>query len=126
MFTLARPGLLEAINPEMQALFRAVIYAFSIWVNKQTPGNMFMNLVFANGHAPATPYPRLRIPLTSPCEQAIETDLTCARHIFHCQCLFRVKRILKIPHPSKYIKVPHELGASKSCTVIREQWETLK
>lgn len=55
MFALARPGLLEAINPEMQALFRAVIYAFSIWVNKQTPGNMFMNLVFANGHAPAIP-----------------------------------------------------------------------
>lgn len=56
VFALARPGLLEAINPEMQALFRAVIYAFSIWINKQTPGNVFMNLICVNGHAPATPF----------------------------------------------------------------------
>ena len=59
MFALARPALLEAIKPEMQALLRAVIYAFSIWVNKQTPGNMFMNLVFVNGYAPIQQaYPR--------------------------------------------------------------------
>jgi hypothetical protein len=57
VFALARPGLLEACNPELQALFRAVIYAFSIWVNKQTPGNMFMNLVFANSYAADTPRP---------------------------------------------------------------------
>lgn len=49
VFALARPGLLEAIQPEIQALFRAVIYAFSIWVNKQTPGNVFMNLLFVDG-----------------------------------------------------------------------------
>lgn len=51
VFALARPGLLEGIQPEIQALFRAVIYAFSIWVNKQTPGNVFMNLLFVNGRS---------------------------------------------------------------------------
>jgi hypothetical protein len=53
VFALARPGLLEAVQPEIQALFRAVIYAFSIWVNKQTPGNVFMNLLFVNGRSPS-------------------------------------------------------------------------
>jgi hypothetical protein len=56
VFALARPGLLESINPEMQAIFRTVIYAFSIWINKQTPGNMFMNLICVNAHVPAPPY----------------------------------------------------------------------
>ena len=55
VFALARPGLLEAVQPEIQALFRAVIYAFSIWVNKQTPGNVFMNLLFVNGRSHSRP-----------------------------------------------------------------------
>ena len=53
VFALAKPGMLEAVNPEMQALFRVVMYAFSTWANKQTPGNMFMNLVFVNARSPA-------------------------------------------------------------------------
>ena len=55
VFALAKPGMLEAVNPEMQALFRVVMYAFSTWANKQTPGNMFMNLVFVDARAPASP-----------------------------------------------------------------------
>jgi len=81
VFALARPGLLEACNPELQALFRAVIYAFSIWVNKQTPGNMFMNLVFANSYAADTPRPPGCVHLNlfvSVCVR--ERDCVCEAH----------------------------------------------
>lgn len=82
VFALARPGLLEACNPELQALFRAVIYAFSIWVNKQTPGNMFMNLVFANSYAADTPRPPGCVHLNLfVCERVCVREIVCVRLI---------------------------------------------
>ncbi|KAJ0256740.1 Peroxisome biogenesis protein 2 [Hirschfeldia incana] len=44
VFTLAKPGMLFQYEPELDAFLEFLIWRFSIWVDKPTPGNALMNL----------------------------------------------------------------------------------
>ncbi|GJN35681.1 hypothetical protein PR202_gb24479 [Eleusine coracana subsp. coracana] len=44
VFSLMKPGLLFQYEPELDAFLEFLIWRFSIWVDKPTPGNALMNL----------------------------------------------------------------------------------
>ncbi|KAG8067647.1 hypothetical protein GUJ93_ZPchr0005g16318 [Zizania palustris] len=44
VFSLVKPGLLFHYEPELDAFLEFLIWRFSIWVDKPTPGNALMNL----------------------------------------------------------------------------------
>ncbi|KAL3690859.1 hypothetical protein R1sor_004510 [Riccia sorocarpa] len=44
VFSLAQPGLLLRYEPELNAFLEFLIWRFSIWVDRPTPGNALMNL----------------------------------------------------------------------------------
>lgn len=44
VFTLMKPGMLFQYEPELDAFLEFLIWRFSIWVDKPTPGNALMNL----------------------------------------------------------------------------------
>ncbi|CAD6262135.1 unnamed protein product [Miscanthus lutarioriparius] len=44
VFSLVKPGLLFQYEPELDAFLEFLIWRFSIWVDKPTPGNALMNL----------------------------------------------------------------------------------
>lgn len=44
VFSFVRPGLLSRIEPELTLILDALVFRFSIWVDRPTPGNALMNL----------------------------------------------------------------------------------
>ncbi|KAJ3701595.1 hypothetical protein LUZ61_005300 [Rhynchospora tenuis] len=55
VFTLIKPGLLYQYEPELDAFLEFLIWRFSIWVDKPTPGNALMNLRYRDErHVPVS------------------------------------------------------------------------
>ncbi|KAJ3671926.1 hypothetical protein LUZ60_008005 [Juncus effusus] len=48
VFSLMKPGFLFQYEPELDAFLEFLIWRFSIWVDKPTPGNSLMNLRYRN------------------------------------------------------------------------------
>lgn len=46
-----QPGLVSRYEPELNALLEFLIWRFSIWVDRPTPGNSLMNLRFRDERA---------------------------------------------------------------------------
>ncbi|CAA3023704.1 peroxisome biogenesis 2 [Olea europaea subsp. europaea] len=51
VFSLMKPGMLFQYEPELDAFLEFLIWRFSIWVDKPTPGNALMNLRYRDEHA---------------------------------------------------------------------------
>eukprot|EP01018_Ginkgo_biloba_P002286 Gb_24669 [translate_table: standard] len=51
VFSLMKPGWLFRYEPELDAFLQFLIWRFSIWVDKPTPGNALMNLRYRDEHA---------------------------------------------------------------------------
>ncbi|KAL6624450.1 hypothetical protein ACP70R_031771 [Stipagrostis hirtigluma subsp. patula] len=51
VFALMKPGLLFQYEPELDAFLEFLIWRFSIWVDKPTPGNALMNLRYRDERA---------------------------------------------------------------------------
>ncbi|KAL6537518.1 peroxisome assembly protein (Peroxin-2) [Orobanche minor] len=51
IFSLMKPGILFQYEPELDAFLEFLIWRFSIWVDKPTPGNALMNLRYRNERA---------------------------------------------------------------------------
>uniref|UniRef100_A0A0D9WEK7 RING-type E3 ubiquitin transferase (cysteine targeting) n=1 Tax=Leersia perrieri TaxID=77586 RepID=A0A0D9WEK7_9ORYZ len=51
VFSLVKPGLLFQYEPELDAFLEFLIWRFSIWVDKPTPGNALMNLRYRDERA---------------------------------------------------------------------------
>jgi len=51
VFSLMKPGLLFQYEPELDAFLEFLIWRFSIWVDKPTPGNALMNLRYRDEQA---------------------------------------------------------------------------
>jgi len=63
VFAFFRPGLLQDLKPESDALFGFVIAFFSICSGSQTPGNVFQNLVYVDRARTHLPSSRLAPPV---------------------------------------------------------------
>jgi hypothetical protein len=50
-FLWCQPGLLFQYEPELDAFLEFLIWRFSIWVDKPTPGNALMNLRYRDERA---------------------------------------------------------------------------
>jgi peroxin-2 len=53
--THSRPGLMDKYKPEIDAFLRLLMFRFSIFINKPTPGMTFLNLRFRNEHCFSSP-----------------------------------------------------------------------
>ncbi|KAJ0008367.1 peroxisome biogenesis protein 2 [Pistacia vera] len=51
VFSLMKPGMLFHYEPELDAFLEFLIWRFSIWVDKPTPGNALMNLRYRDERA---------------------------------------------------------------------------
>ncbi|KAG5537737.1 hypothetical protein RHGRI_025001 [Rhododendron griersonianum] len=51
VFSLMKPGFLFQYEPELDAFLEFLIWRFSIWVDKPTPGNALMNLRYRDERA---------------------------------------------------------------------------
>ncbi|XP_051114826.1 peroxisome biogenesis protein 2 [Andrographis paniculata] len=51
VFSLMKPGILFQYEPELDAFLEFLIWRFSIWVDKPTPGNALMNLRYRDERA---------------------------------------------------------------------------
>lgn len=51
IFALWRPGILERIQPELDALLQAFIWRYSIWIDAPTPGGRLQNLCQAHANS---------------------------------------------------------------------------
>ncbi|XP_027069189.1 peroxisome biogenesis protein 2-like isoform X2 [Coffea arabica] len=51
VFSLMKPGMLFQYEPELDAFLQFLIWRFSIWVDKPTPGNGLMNLRYRDERA---------------------------------------------------------------------------
>jgi len=51
VFSLMKPGFLFQYEPELDAFLEFLIWRFSIWVDKPTPGNALMNLKYRDERA---------------------------------------------------------------------------
>ncbi|KAL6539197.1 peroxisome assembly protein (Peroxin-2) [Orobanche gracilis] len=51
IFSLMKPGILFQYEPELDAFLEFLIWRFSIWVDKPTPGNALMNLRYRDERA---------------------------------------------------------------------------
>ncbi|KAF2323434.1 hypothetical protein GH714_035434 [Hevea brasiliensis] len=51
VFSLMKPGMLFQYEPELDAFLEFLIWRFSIWVDKPTPGNALMNLRYRDDRA---------------------------------------------------------------------------
>nr|GLL17779.1 peroxisome biogenesis protein 2 [Ipomoea trifida] len=51
IFSLMKPGMLFQYEPELDAFLEFLIWRFSIWVDKPTPGNGLMNLRYRDERA---------------------------------------------------------------------------
>ncbi|KAK9142703.1 hypothetical protein Syun_012103 [Stephania yunnanensis] len=77
VFTLMKPGLLFQYEPELEAFLEFLIWRFSIWVDKPTPGNALMNLRYRDERAVPTGRKQVRTGLEGP-------GLTMSQKIWYC------------------------------------------
>ncbi|KAA8541773.1 hypothetical protein F0562_022925 [Nyssa sinensis] len=76
VFSLMKPGLLFQYEPELDAFLEFLIWRFSIWVDKPTPGNALMNLRYRDERAIET-RGKVRTGLEGP-------GLTFAQKLWYC------------------------------------------
>ncbi|KAK3005542.1 hypothetical protein RJ639_015967 [Escallonia herrerae] len=76
VFSLMKPGLLFQYEPELDAFLEFLIWRFSIWVDKPTPGNALMNLRYRDERATEMRV-KVRTGLEGP-------GLTLAQKIWYC------------------------------------------
>ncbi|XP_073318191.1 peroxisome biogenesis protein 2 [Primulina huaijiensis] len=76
VFSLTKPGMLFQYEPELDAFLEFLIWRFSIWVDKPTPGNALMNLRYRDEHAFETSS-KVRTGLEGP-------GLTVSQKIWYC------------------------------------------
>ncbi|TYI05538.1 hypothetical protein ES332_A10G095200v1 [Gossypium tomentosum] len=76
VFSLMKPGMLFQYQPELNAFLEFLIWRFSIWVDKPTPGIAFMNLRYRDERAVAL-RGKVRTGLEGP-------GLTFAQKIWYC------------------------------------------
>ncbi|XP_068653465.1 peroxisome biogenesis protein 2-like [Aristolochia californica] len=77
VFALMKPGLLFQYEPELDAFLEFLIWRFSIWVDKPTPGNGLMNLRYRDERAAPIRGKEVRTGLEGP-------GLTIAQKILYC------------------------------------------
>ncbi|CAI9099453.1 OLC1v1036279C2 [Oldenlandia corymbosa var. corymbosa] len=76
VFSLMKPGMLFQFEPELDAFLEFLIWRFSIWVDKPTPGNGLMNLRYRDERAVEV-REKVRTGLEGP-------GLTVAQKIWYC------------------------------------------
>ncbi|KAK0598415.1 hypothetical protein LWI29_034428 [Acer saccharum] len=76
VFSLMKPGMLFQYEPELDAFLEFLIWRFSIWVDKPTPGNALMNLRYRDERATET-RAKVRTGLEGP-------GLTVAQKLWYC------------------------------------------
>uniref|UniRef100_A0A2C9W244 RING-type E3 ubiquitin transferase (cysteine targeting) n=1 Tax=Manihot esculenta TaxID=3983 RepID=A0A2C9W244_MANES len=76
VFSLMKPGMLFQYEPELDAFLEFLIWRFSIWVDKPTPGNALMNLRYRDDRA-VEPREKVRTGLEGP-------GLTIAQKVWYC------------------------------------------
>lgn len=76
VFSLMKPGMLFQYEAELDAFLEFLIWRFSIWVDKPTPGNLLMNLRYRDDRAMET-RGKVRTGLEGP-------GLTVAQKIWYC------------------------------------------
>ncbi|KHG04835.1 Peroxisome biogenesis protein 2 [Gossypium arboreum] len=76
VFSLMKPGMLFQYQPELNAFLEFLIWRFSIWVDKPTPGIAFMNLRYRDERAVAL-RGKVRTGLEGP-------GLTFAQKMWYC------------------------------------------
>ncbi|ESQ27010.1 hypothetical protein EUTSA_v10018845mg [Eutrema salsugineum] len=76
VFTLMKPGMLFQYEPELDAFLEFLIWRFSIWVDKPTPGNALMNLRYRDERV-AQQWRQVRTGLEGP-------GLTAPQKIWYC------------------------------------------
>ncbi|TMX04905.1 hypothetical protein EJD97_004084 [Solanum chilense] len=76
VFSLMKPGMLFQYEPELDAFLEFLIWRFSIWVDKPTPGNALMNLRYRDERASEI-RGKVRTGLEGP-------GLTVAQKIWYC------------------------------------------
>ncbi|KAL5822817.1 hypothetical protein ACOSQ4_020717 [Xanthoceras sorbifolium] len=76
VFSLMKPGMLFQYEPELDAFLEFLIWRFSIWVDKPTPGNALMNLRYRDERATET-RAKVRTGLEGP-------GLTVTQKLWYC------------------------------------------
>uniref|UniRef100_A0A6N2N8D2 RING-type E3 ubiquitin transferase (cysteine targeting) n=1 Tax=Salix viminalis TaxID=40686 RepID=A0A6N2N8D2_SALVM len=76
VFSLVKPGMLFQYEPELDAFLEFLIWRFSIWVDKPTPGNALMDLRYRDERAMES-RGKVRTGLEGP-------GLTIAQKIWYC------------------------------------------
>ncbi|KAK3137185.1 hypothetical protein QOZ80_5BG0448910 [Eleusine coracana subsp. coracana] len=77
VFSLMKPGLLFQYEPELDAFLEFLIWRFSIWVDKPTPGNALMNLRYRDERATPITGKEVRTGLEGP-------GLSVSQKILYC------------------------------------------
>ncbi|MQM09082.1 hypothetical protein Taro_041948 [Colocasia esculenta] len=77
VFTLMKPGFLFQYEPELDAFLEFLIWRFSIWVDKPTPGNALMNLRYRDERNVSTRGKEVRTGLEGP-------GLSISQKIWYC------------------------------------------
>ncbi|KAL2462663.1 Peroxisome biogenesis protein 2 [Forsythia ovata] len=76
VFSLMKPGFLFQYEPELDAFLEFLVWRFSIWVDKPTPGNALMNLRYRDERA---------VEVTGKVRTGLEgPGLTIAQKIWYC------------------------------------------
>ncbi|KAL5232379.1 hypothetical protein ABZP36_031155 [Zizania latifolia] len=89
VFSLLKPGLLFQYEPELDAFLEFLIWRFSIWVDKPTPGNALMNLRYRDERASPNTGKEVRTGLEGPGLSVSQKILYCistvgGRYIWSC------------------------------------------
>ncbi|XP_057867144.2 peroxisome biogenesis protein 2 isoform X2 [Cryptomeria japonica] len=78
VFSVMKPGWLFRYEPELDAFLQFLIWRFSIWVDKPTPGNALMNLRYRDeGSTMVVPKEEVRTGLEGP-------GLTRSQKLWYC------------------------------------------
>ncbi|KAJ8478981.1 hypothetical protein OPV22_022708 [Ensete ventricosum] len=77
VFSLMKPGFLFQYEPELDAFLEFLIWRFSIWVDKPTPGNALMNLRYRDERAVPVGGKAVRTGLEGP-------GLSVSQKIWYC------------------------------------------
>ncbi|ERM98667.1 hypothetical protein AMTRI_Chr05g57330 [Amborella trichopoda] len=77
VFSFVKPGFLFQYEPELNAFLEFLIWRFSIWVDKPTPGNALMNLRYRDERAMTMQGEAVRTGLEGP-------GLTFSQKLWYC------------------------------------------
>ncbi|CAA7402763.1 unnamed protein product [Spirodela intermedia] len=77
VFSLMKPGFLFQYEPELDAFLEFLIWRFSIWVDKPTPGNALMNLRYRDERVATAQGKEVRTGLEGP-------GLSISQKIWYC------------------------------------------